>query len=74
MRDALNSTCVEDTTGFQILEWGFGPHSFHHVSSKLIEGLSHPDDIRSMACGALNRNNRYTEHYHHPHHRMMKQF
>jgi len=63
MRDALASTNLEDSTGFSILEWGFGPHYTYHVKHKLTEGLSHPDDVRAMACGGLNRRNRYIEHY-----------
>ena len=59
MRDALNSTIVEDTFGLQILEWGFAPHSVHHARGKLIEGLAHPDDVRAMHCAGLLRSNRY---------------
>ncbi len=29
----------------------------------MAEGLSHPDDVRSMASAGLNRSNRYVEHY-----------
>lgn len=63
MRDALNSTIIEDTFGMQILEWGFAPHSQHHVRGKLIEGHCHPDDVRAMHCAGLHRMNRYKEHY-----------
>lgn len=65
MRDALNSTIVEDTMGFQFLEWGFAPHYTYHVRQKMLEGHAHPDDVRQMACSGLMRKNRYIEHYAH---------
>ena len=65
MRDALNSTIVEDTIGFQFLEWGFGPHYTFHVRHKMIEGHSHHDDVRQMACSGLMRKNRYVDPYAH---------
>jgi hypothetical protein len=67
MRDALSSTTLEDSLGFQVLEWGFGPHYTYYVKHKLIEGHAHPDDVRQMACAGLSRKNRYIEHYKHAH-------
>ncbi len=63
MRDALSSTIIEDTLGFQFLEWGFGPHYTYYVRHKLFEGHAHPDDVRAMATSGLNRKNRSVEHY-----------
>lgn len=63
MRDALSSMIIEDSLGFSYLEWGFNPHAAHAVQTHLIQGLSHPDDARSMVCSSLNRKNRYKEHY-----------
>lgn len=75
MRDALCSTMIEDTMGYQYLEWGFAPHSAHSVRSKLVAGHAHPDDVREMHCAGLNRANRYREHYfHEKHKRMLKEF
>lgn len=72
MRDAINSTVVEDSYGFQFLEWGFSPHSSYHIRSHLIDGHAHPDDVRAMATSSLNRKNRYKEHYNSASHRMIK--
>lgn len=63
MRDILASSNFEEATGFQVLEWGFGPHYTYHVRVKLAEGHAHPDDARQMSCTGLNRRNRYREHY-----------
>jgi hypothetical protein len=63
MRDALSSTIVEDSIGFQFFEWGFAPHYTYYVRHKMLEGHAHPDDVRAMACGGINRKNRYVEHY-----------
>ena len=65
VRDAISSTTIEDSLGFQFLEWGFGPHYTYYVRHKLAEGHAHPDDVRAMACSGLNRKNRYVEHYAH---------
>jgi hypothetical protein len=65
LRDALSTAIIEDSLGFQILEWGFNPQYTYYVRHKLVEGLSHPDDVRAMACAGLNRPNRYREHYSH---------
>jgi len=62
-RDALSSTTIEDSLGFQYLEWGFGAHYTYWVKHKLLEGHAHPDDVRAMACSGLVRKNRYVEHY-----------
>lgn len=59
MRDALSSTIIEDTLGFQYLEWGFNPHAASQVRGRIAEGLAHPDDVRAMHCAGLNRANRY---------------
>jgi hypothetical protein len=59
LRDAINSTVMEDNYGYQFLEWGFSPHSSFHIRSQIIEGHSHPDDVRAMAAASLNRKNRY---------------
>jgi hypothetical protein len=59
MRDALNSAFFEDNFGIQIMEWGFNPHSFFHMRCKLIEGHTHPDDVRQMHVSSFNRPNRY---------------
>ena len=63
LRDVLSSTTIEDSIGFQALEWGFNPHYTYYVRHKLIEGHAHPDDVRAMACTGLNRSNRYREHF-----------
>jgi hypothetical protein len=63
MRDALSSTNLEESIGYQFLEWGFGPHYTFYLKEKLLEGHAHPDDVRAMACSGLNRKNRYIEHY-----------
>jgi hypothetical protein len=63
LRDVLSTAIVEDSIGFQYLEWGFAPHYVHYVGHKLVEGQAHPDDVRAMACSGLNRKNRYVEHY-----------
>jgi hypothetical protein len=63
LRDALASCTFEESTGMQFAEWGFGPHTYHTIRSKLSEGYSHPDDVRSMHVSTLNRKNRYVEHY-----------
>jgi hypothetical protein len=65
LKDALSSTTIEDTLGFQYLEWGFGAHYTFWVKHKLLEGHAHPDDVRAMACSGLVRKNRYVEHYNH---------
>lgn len=65
MRDALSSSIIEDSIGFQVLEWGFNPHYTYRVRQKMTEGLSHPDDVRAMSMSGLNRPNRYKEHYGH---------
>lgn len=59
MRDALNTCFFEDNYGIQILEWGFNPHAYHHIRSKLMEGHAHPDDVRQMHVSTCNRPNRY---------------
>jgi hypothetical protein len=33
------------------------------VRHKMLEGHAHPDDVRAMACGGIDRKNRYVEHY-----------
>ena len=63
MRDVLVSGGVEDSMGYQFLEWGFAPHAHFHVRAKLLEGHLNPDDVRAMACSGLNRPARYIEHY-----------
>ena len=63
MRDALSSMIIEDSYGFQFLEWGFNPHSAHAAKHHMMEGLSHPDDARASVMASLNRHNRYREHY-----------
>ena len=63
MRDALSSMILEDSFGFQYLEWGFNPHSAHAAKHHMMPGLAHPDDPRAMVCATLNRKNRYKEHY-----------
>lgn len=65
MRDALASTLIEETIGLQVLEWGFMPHDCQIMRHRLGSGLSHPDDVRAQAMSALNRRNRYREHYMH---------
>ena len=77
IRDALNSTIIEDTLGYQFLEWGFTPHASYHIRQKLAEGHAHPDDVRAMACATFNRPNRYKDHYNQLHNkqkRMIKSF
>jgi hypothetical protein len=59
MRDVLSASTLEDSLGYQILEWGFNPHYTYYVRHKLVEGHAHPDDVRAMACSGLNRPNRY---------------
>eukprot|EP00919_Chromeraceae_sp_WS-2016_P057990 GHVR01137514.1.p1 GENE.GHVR01137514.1~~GHVR01137514.1.p1 ORF type:complete len:134 (+),score=9.84 GHVR01137514.1:7628-8029(+) len=63
MRDALASTVEEDVIGLQFAEWGWMPHDYHAIRRRLTEGLSHPDDVRAMHMSAMNRKNRYVEHY-----------
>ena len=63
MKDALSSMIIEDSFGFQYLEWGFNPHSAHAFRHHVLPALSHPDDVRAMSCASLNRKNRYREHY-----------
>jgi hypothetical protein len=65
LRDVLSSAILEDTLGYQYLEWGFGPHYTYYVRHKLLEGHAHPDDVRAMACAGLTRRNRYIDHYKH---------
>ena len=67
MRDALSSMIIEDSYGFQFLEWGFNPHSAHAVKIHMMGGLQHRDDVRAMVCASLNRKNRYREHYSNEH-------
>ena len=63
MKDALSSMIIEDSFGFQYLEWGFNPHSAHAFRHHVLPALSHPDDVRAMSCASLNRKSRYREHY-----------
>jgi hypothetical protein len=65
LRDVLSSAILEDSLGYQFLEWGFGSHYTYYVRHKLVEGHAHPDDVRAMACSGLNRRNRYIEHFAH---------
>lgn len=74
MRDALNSTTIEESYGYQFLEWAYSPHQFHYVRHKLLPGHSHPDDIRAMACSSLIRKNGYIMHYKHFESRRMEGF
>jgi hypothetical protein len=63
MRDALCSTVLEGLYGFQIAEWGYTPHQYHFERRRLFRNYSHPDDVRLMHMGTLNRKHRYREHY-----------
>ena len=63
LRDVLASSNFEESTGYNFVEWGFGPHYTFYLKKKLLEGHAHPDDVRAMACSGLNRRNRYVEHY-----------
>lgn len=63
MKDALASTILEDSYGLSVAEWAFLPHDFHAQRTRLTQGLSHPDDVRSMHMSTMNRRNRYVEHY-----------
>ncbi len=36
LRDSLSSAIIEDSIGFQVLEWGFNPHYTYYVRHKLI--------------------------------------
>lgn len=65
IRDVLSSAILEDSLGYQFLEWGFNPHYTYYVRHKLVEGHAHPDDVRAMACSGLTRRNRYVEHFAH---------
>lgn len=63
MRDAISATILEECIGIQYAEVGWGSHDFHNIRHKLAEGHAHPDDVRAMHVSALNRKNRYIEHY-----------
>ena len=63
LKDALSTTIVEDTIGLQWAELAFNPHDFHNVRTRLQQTLNHPDDVRAMHMGTMNRKNRYVEHY-----------
>jgi len=59
MKDALASTIVEETYGLHVVEWGFIPHDFYFKTMRLMQSLSHPEDVRSMYMSTMNRRNRY---------------
>ena len=72
MKDALSSMIIEDSYGFQFIEWGFNPHSAHAFKHHVMAASQHPDDVRSMVCATLNRKNRYKEHYDNKHYKDKK--
>ena len=63
MRDYLATTVYEELFGNQFLELALTPHEFELCRTEMLEGYSHPDDVRNVHFTTLNRKHKYKEHY-----------